>query len=151
MLWEQATYYSCAGKTGITSKIGGGFAHVEPLDYELEQLENIHGERPFDNYEEFSDALAEMQYRSFDCVNLDPDKVETDGPLEVIHELDHEDEEEDQLYFYHPDHLGSSSFITDADGEPYQFLQYLPFGESFISQRLDEWQARYTFSAKEKD
>ncbi|MFO8087200.1 MAG: RHS repeat-associated core domain-containing protein [Bacteroidales bacterium] len=56
----------------------------------------------------------------------------------------------EQQYFYHPDHLGSSSFITDASGNAHQHLQYLPFGEDFISQRID-WQTRYTFSAKEKD
>ncbi|MFW5983313.1 MAG: RHS repeat domain-containing protein [bacterium] len=58
---------------------------------------------------------------------------------------------EQATYYSCADRTGSSSFITDANGEAYQFLQYLPFGESFISQRLDEWQARYTFSAKEKD
>jgi len=46
---------------------------------------------------------------------------------------------ETNLYFYHPDHLGSSSFITDATGYAVQHLQpacrsfgagrYLPFGE----------------------
>ncbi|MFO8087197.1 MAG: RHS repeat-associated core domain-containing protein, partial [Bacteroidales bacterium] len=56
----------------------------------------------------------------------------------------------EQQYFYYPDHLGSSSFITDASGDAHQHLQYLPFGEDFISQRID-WQTRYTFSAKEKD
>ena len=58
---------------------------------------------------------------------------------------------EQATYYSCTDKIGSSSFITDANGEAYQFLQYLPFGESFISQRLDDWQARYTFSAKEKD
>ena len=33
------------------------------------------------------------------------------------------------LFFYHPDHLGSSSFITDVSGEVYQHVQYFPFGE----------------------
>ena len=32
-------------------------------------------------------------------------------------------------FFYHPDHLGSSSFITDVSGEVYQHVQYFPFGE----------------------
>ncbi len=33
------------------------------------------------------------------------------------------------LFFFHGDHIGSSSFISDAAGEPYQFLLYLSFGE----------------------
>jgi RHS repeat-associated protein len=66
---------------------------------------------------------------------------------------------EDLLYFTHSDHLGSSIFITvrqahctaDASGEAVQHLQYLPFGESFVSQTSSSWQTRYSFSGKEKD
>jgi len=67
---------------------------------------------------------------------------------------------ETNLYFYHPDHLGSSSFITDATGYAVQHLQpacrsfgagrYLPFGETFVDQQ-NGYDSRYTFSAKEKD
>ena len=31
-------------------------------------------------------------------------------------------ESENFQYYYHPDHLGSSSYITDASGEVYQHL-----------------------------
>jgi len=58
---------------------------------------------------------------------------------------------ETDLYFYHPDHLGSSSFITDANGIATQCLQYLPYGETFINQQTNSIQSRYTFSGKEKD
>jgi RHS repeat-associated protein len=54
-------------------------------------------------------------------------------------------------YFYHPDHLGSSSFITDATGYVDQHIQYLPFGELFISQRNTTFDSRYKFTAKELD
>ncbi|MGB5031021.1 MAG: hypothetical protein WBO76_02840, partial [Saprospiraceae bacterium] len=33
------------------------------------------------------------------------------------------------LYFFHPDHIGSSTFLTDEAGNPYQFILYLPFGD----------------------
>ena len=33
------------------------------------------------------------------------------------------------VYYYHPDHLGSSTAITDKNGKPYQFFLNLPFGE----------------------
>ena len=50
------------------------------------------------------------------------------------------------------DHLGSSSFITDAGGNATQHLQYLPYGELFIEQRSDAaYNTPYKFSAKEKD
>ena len=38
-------------------------------------------------------------------------------------------------YFYHSDHLGSSSLITDASGAIVQHLEYVPFGETFIDER----------------
>ena len=51
----------------------------------------------------------------------------------------------------HPDHLGSSSWITYTDGTAVQHLHYLPWGEDFVDQRTTSWNAMYTFSAKEKD
>jgi len=54
-------------------------------------------------------------------------------------------------YFYHSDHLGSASWITDNGGEPVQHLQYLPFGESFVNQRATVYNERFTFTGKEKD
>ena len=56
------------------------------------------------------------------------------------------------LYFYHPDHLGSSSWITTTNGTVKQHLHYLPWGEDYVNQRLNDFDGvRYTFSAKEKD
>ncbi len=55
------------------------------------------------------------------------------------------------LYFYHPDHLGSSSYVTDADGELYEHLQYFPFGETWVQEKSNTQQAPYLFTAKELD
>jgi len=57
---------------------------------------------------------------------------------------------EKEQYFYHGDHLGSSSWITDASGTANQHLQYLPFGESFIDQRGSN-DIRFKFTGKERD
>ena len=53
--------------------------------------------------------------------------------------------------FYHPDHLGSSSFITNLDGEVVQHIEYVPFGEVFIEERNNVWNTPYLFNAKEFD
>ena len=58
---------------------------------------------------------------------------------------------EREVYFYHGDHLGSASWITDNDGIPAQHLQYLPFGEPFVNQRATNYNERYTFTGKERD
>ncbi len=53
---------------------------------------------------------------------------------------------------YHSDHLGSASFVTNAEGAVVQHLQYLPYGELFVSQlNTDEFDSRYKFTAKELD
>ena len=51
----------------------------------------------------------------------------------------------------HPDHLGSSSWITFSNGRAVQHLHYLPWGEDFVDQRTGSFSSMYTFSAKEKD
>ncbi|MGB4229428.1 MAG: RHS repeat-associated core domain-containing protein [Bacteroidales bacterium] len=53
---------------------------------------------------------------------------------------------------YQSDHLGSASFVTNAEGAAVQHLQYLPYGELFVSQRnTEEFDSRYKFTAKELD
>jgi len=45
------------------------------------------------------------------------------------------DDYEKMQFYYHPDHLGSSSYITNLDGEVAQHIEYVPFGEVFIEER----------------
>ena len=56
-----------------------------------------------------------------------------------------------ELYFYHPDHLGSSSLITDNNGTLVQHIQYVPFGEVFVEETKSSWSTPYKFNAKELD
>jgi len=61
-----------------------------------------------------------------------------------------DDNAEVEQYFFHSDHLGSSSWITDADGYVNQHLQYMPFGETFVDQRSGN-DVRFKFTGKERD
>jgi RHS repeat-associated protein len=56
-------------------------------------------------------------------------------------------------YFYHSDHLGSSSLITDVSGDIVQHVEYVPFGGTFIDERrsLSSWHTPFLFSGKERD
>jgi uncharacterized protein RhaS with RHS repeats len=54
-------------------------------------------------------------------------------------------------YFYHPDHLGSTSYITDASGEVYQHLEYFTFGETFVEEHSNTDRTPYLFNGKELD
>jgi RHS repeat-associated protein len=55
------------------------------------------------------------------------------------------------VYFYHPDHLGSTSYATDADGELYEHVQYFPSGETWVDQRSNTERLPHLFSGKELD
>jgi RHS repeat-associated protein len=58
---------------------------------------------------------------------------------------------EKDLYFYHPDHLGSSSYVTDLNGKLYEHLEYFPFGEGWIEENSNVQRTPYLFTAKELD
>jgi RHS repeat-associated protein len=59
--------------------------------------------------------------------------------------------EETDLYFYHPDHLGSTSYVTTRLGKVSQHVEYIPFGEVFLEEKNDKWNSPYKFNAKEMD
>ncbi|WP_231556697.1 RHS repeat domain-containing protein [Prevotella disiens] len=61
------------------------------------------------------------------------------------------DDYEKMQFYYHPDHLGSSSYITNLDGEVSQHIEYVPFGEVFLEERNNTWNTPYLFNAKEFD
>ncbi|WP_221405081.1 RHS repeat domain-containing protein [Apibacter adventoris] len=54
-------------------------------------------------------------------------------------------------YYYHADHLGSSSYITNLDAQIVQHVEYVPFGEVFIEERNQSWNTPYLFNGKELD
>jgi RHS repeat-associated protein len=54
-------------------------------------------------------------------------------------------------YFYHPDHLGSSAYVTVFNGSLYQHLEYFAFGETFVEQSSNTQRTPYEFTAKELD
>jgi len=58
------------------------------------------------------------------------------------------------IYFYHPDYLGSTEFITDMRGEPYQFFLNTPWGENLENQYAKSYtsfSSRFRFNGKEWD
>ena len=67
----------------------------------------------------------------------------------MLDDINHGQEKE--VYFYHSDHLGSASWITDFSGVAVQHIQYLPYGEPYINQHPFGYSERFTFTGKEKD
>jgi RHS repeat-associated protein len=99
-------------------------------------------------------ATANRKVRRADSLvlALNPSITDTTAQLSYLTTLTNRQKDTCEAYWYHTDHLGSSSWITDSAGNPVQHLHYLPWGEDYVNQRLNDFEgARFTFSAKERD
>ena len=139
-------YY--AGSERISSAIGlGGLGNINnPLPIEFGG-----------SWDEKSGSLMEEMNRTIvECLK---NEYKIEASLKFLHDMKEAVAGTMDRYFYHPDHLGSSSvstplnnhWITDGSGNAIQHLHYLPFGEDWVDQRNASWSAPYTFSGKEKD
>ena len=57
----------------------------------------------------------------------------------------------EEIFFYHSDHLGSTSYITDAKANITQFDAYLPYGELLVDEHSSSEEMPYKFNGKEFD
>ena len=57
----------------------------------------------------------------------------------------------EEIFFYHTDHLGSTSYITDAKANVAQFDAYLPYGELLVDEHSSTEEMPYKFNGKELD
>ena len=57
----------------------------------------------------------------------------------------------EEIFFYHSDHLGSTSYITDAKANITQFDAYLPYGELLVDEHTSSEDIPYKFNGKELD
>ena len=98
-------------------------------------------------------ATANRKVRRADSLVLvlNPSITDTAAQLSYLSTLTNRQKDTCEAYWYHTDHLGSSSWITDSAGIAVQHLHYLPWGEDYVNQRTTDFSARFTFSAKEKD
>ncbi|MBR3660004.1 MAG: hypothetical protein IKN61_08875, partial [Bacteroidaceae bacterium] len=97
-------------------------------------------------YEKLGHNQGHFELVMGECLETSPE-VEPGLLKERLYGLrEMEEEYEPDCYWYHPDHLGSSSWITYSDGTAVQHLHYLPWGEEFVDQRTTNWAALHTFS-----
>ena len=57
----------------------------------------------------------------------------------------------EEIFYYHTDHLGSTSYITDAKANVTQFDAYLPYGELLVDEHSSSEEMPYKFNGKELD
>jgi len=58
---------------------------------------------------------------------------------------------ENDIYYFHPDHLGSTSYLTNKQGNVSQHVEYIPFGEIMIETHLNNQNNPYLYNGKELD
>ena len=71
--------------------------------------------------------------------------------LGIIKKNSEENFAENDVYYYHGDHLGSASWITETNGKPIQYIHYAPYGEFIDNQQTINYDERYKFTGKERD
>ena len=57
----------------------------------------------------------------------------------------------EETFFFHSDHLGSTSYITDDKGNITQYDAYLPYGELLVDEHTSTEEMPYKFNGKEFD
>ena len=105
----------------ICSKIGsGGFHHTLSLSTPIEgDYKDIHDHRSIGGVIKIFDM----------CMGLEPRIKNEDIHGKVIKPYSGQVNTDEPVFYYHSDHLGSASYITDDQGYKTQHLVYLPFGE----------------------
>ncbi len=84
------------------------------------------------------------------------------GPAQTPDEIgagygyqDAEAKPETDIFYYHSDHLGSTSYITDNEGNATQFVCYMPYGETLVDEHTTApdpaYLTAYKFNGKEMD
>ena len=128
-----------------TDNTSAGSAHVLPRPY---------AELPALDFEAKRDSSKMHLKRLADCVGGEMGEIKKNA-LVVLNQYaagaQASPHSEDECYWYHPDHLGSASWVSDKAGKGIQHLYYLPWGEELDNQRATDYASRYTFSGKERD
>ncbi len=128
----------------ICSKIGsGGLIEVGNIIEGISQ-----------GIEEIRDIQREGVERTFDmCMQLHPYIKTNNLHKTVVKPYEGQINPGEPIFYYHSDHLGSASFLTDTNGIETQQLVYLPFGEDWIDMKYNtsQYDTPYKFNGKEKD
>ena len=141
-------YY--AGALRIASKIGRGTSGLD-LCNDAAIIDNTYPDYLEDRknmqYEEMKEELTELVPGSQDILDITPipypDFCDIGGGGQ-----------ENELFFYHPDHLGSTGMVTDNNASITQGLFYAPFGDiisDYNTSFHNSPMPNYSFNAKELD
>jgi RHS repeat-associated protein len=143
-------YYADALR--IASKIGSGASGLDLCSDAMAANNNYFAydylnERVMQQYDIMRVELNEVVVPLQDIQNIDPMPHPNFCSLGI-------GGQEPDLFFYHPDHLGSTGMVTDNNANITQGFLYTPFGE-LLYEYDPSWESgripKYAFNAKELD
>ncbi len=114
----------------------------------LEQYSYDHSGNRIKKVEYLDSGTRTTYYPSNNLVRV----VDSSGTLDTYYFYDdfgnllYRRDHDGDKYYYHPDHLGSTTLITDEEGNVEEETSYLPFGEVF-----EGGNDRFTYTGKELD
>jgi RHS repeat-associated protein len=79
------------------------------------------------------------------------------GSTRIVSKLSHMEDsgdlpfEENNIYYYHGDHLGNTTYITDKYGDEWEHFEYAPYGETWVTDENVSQSFGYRFTSKELD
>src|SRR5690606_21130291 len=125
------------------------------------------------NLEPYSNACAVLEYvlTHFKCLPrpLDPNEPGIPGDLDDDWDDDggnnapgtdgpYNEDDRKPIWWYHTDHLGSSTYLTDNFGRPSHYYETLPFGEMMVEHNQSAnvpsgvgYDNKWKFNGKELD
>ena len=146
-----------ANPTSLTklnkAKLGGKSMHTYEYD-ELNRLVHANGKAKHTSY----DMVIWIQTpRPNTTPNTNPgppvswnDPSNPDDPQAGYGYIPN-DTTKEETFFYHSDHLGSTSYITDDRANITQYDAYLPYGELLVDEHSSSKDMPYKFNGKELD
>ncbi|MPL99085.1 hypothetical protein SDC9_45300 [bioreactor metagenome] len=128
----------------ICSKIGSG--ELQNVNQKVDHMEM--------DYEAQRSIQTEGITNTYEgCMEITP--YINNGNLydNIIKKYEYQVNSGEPIFYYHSDHLGSASYITDSSGAETQQLVYLPFGEDWVDKKYNtgQFETPYKFNGKEKD
>jgi len=109
----------------ICSSIGGGGLNLLPATRFISNFWNRYQKSTFDN--------VIRTYR--DNFGVEPYTDKVSDLYKVVEKYSHKVFTKEYIYYYHTDHLGSATFITDNIASVAHQIAYLPYGEEWVDMR----------------
>ena len=151
---QTSFFYDFSGERVIKSRSSGRLVYVN--EQLVQSLSGVH-----DNFTTYVNPylVVETLYEYTKFVYMGSRRMVAkigDGSAETPAKPDPRGNEpsteyENLQFFFHSDHLGSTSYMTDLSGEVSQHVEYFPYGGIMTEERSSGTENQYLFNGKELD